>query len=51
MIQRIRMPKHRRTRASIFHTILMIKLVALEIATTVVFFVWLYHSVMHEIGK
>ena len=48
MPQRIRTPK-RRTRADFFEIVLHVKIVALELAVTIVFFVWLYREVIHQL--
>jgi len=45
----IRTPKHGRTRANFFHVLIQVKLVAIELAATIVFFVWLYRELIHEL--
>ena len=42
--------KQVRARANFFPILIQVKLVAIELAATIVFFVWLYRVFMHEIG-
>jgi hypothetical protein len=49
MNQRIRAPKYGRTRARIFEVITTIKLIAIEVAATIIFLVWLYRELVHEL--
>jgi hypothetical protein len=49
--KRTRAPKEQRSNADFSHILIQIKLVALELATTIVFFVWLYRILMHEVGR
>lgn len=47
---RMSTPK-RRTRVKFFEIIVKIKLVAIELAATIIFFVWLYRELIHEIKR
>jgi hypothetical protein len=47
----IRTPKHGRARANFFEIIVKIKLVAIELAATIIFFVWLYRELIHELKR
>jgi len=44
---RIRTPKGR-ARTDFFQFVLEVKMIALEVAITTVFFVWLYREVIHQ---
>jgi hypothetical protein len=45
-------PSPRRKKSFTFHSLLIdVKLKAVEMATTIVFFVWLYREVIHTIAK
>jgi hypothetical protein len=46
---RSRAHKQVRTRANFFHVLIQVKLVAIELAATIVFFVWLYRELIHEL--
>ena len=44
-------PKYGRTGADVFRIIAQVKFVAVEIAAAIVFFVWLYREVIHELRR
>jgi hypothetical protein len=43
------MPKKGLAREKFFQTLLLVKLIILEIAATVVFLVWVYRELIHEL--
>ena len=46
-----RLLKRRRFNLNLFLILIQIKLVAIELAATIVFFVWLYRELIHELRR
>jgi hypothetical protein len=51
MKHRVRTPKSGHVGADFFHVLIKIKLIAIEVAATIVFFVWLYRELLHELRR
>jgi hypothetical protein len=47
----IRTPKHGRARARFFHVLMLVKLIALELAATILFLVWIFRELIHELRR
>lgn len=48
---RTRVSKNGHAKANLFHVLIQVKLIGLEIAATIVFFVWLYRELIHELHR
>ncbi len=50
-VTRVRMSRNGHARVRLFEVLILVKLVAIEIAATIVFFVWLYRELIHELKQ